>query len=106
MEGSQVATLGYRSIVQNCVARQLSLLELGMSVIVTNTRFYKSLDMHLMRRLVHDYEVLITIEEGSIRGFLAHVTHFLSLFQACLMAASRWATIPTHSTSLICIDLI
>lgn len=106
VEGSQVATPGYGSIVQNCVARQLFLLELGMSVIVTNTRFCKSLDMHLMRRLVHEHEVLITIEEGSIKGFLAHMTHFLSLSQACLMAVSRWATIPPHSTNLICIDII
>ena len=79
VEGFQVAILGYGSIVQNCVAAQISLLEHGVSVTVADARFCKPLDRDLIRKLVRDHEVLITIEEGAIGGFSAHVAHFLSL---------------------------
>ena len=79
MEGTQVAILGYGSIVQNCVAAQLSLLQHGLSVTVADARFCKPLDRDLIRKLVREHEVLITIEEGSVGGFSAHVAHFLSL---------------------------
>ena len=79
VEGFQVAILGYGSIVQNCVAAQISLLQHGVSVTVADARFCKPLDRDLIRKLVRDHEILITIEEGAIGGFSTHVAHFLSL---------------------------
>ena len=39
----------------------------------------KPLDVDLIRELVDEHSVIITIEEGSIGGFGDHVMHFLAL---------------------------
>src|SRR6202008_2706884 len=51
----------------------------GLSATVADARFAKPLDTALLRRLVREHEVLITIEEASIGGFRAHVLDFLAL---------------------------
>ncbi|KAH6817484.1 Deoxyxylulose-5-phosphate synthase [Perilla frutescens var. hirtella] len=79
-EGSRVAILGFGTIVQNCMAAAKLLEEHGnISVSVADARFCKPLDGDLIRELVKEHQVLITVEEGSIGGFSAHVSHFLSL---------------------------
>nr|AMM72794.1 1-deoxy-D-xylulose-5-phosphate synthase [Isodon rubescens] len=78
-EGSRVAILGFGTIVQNCLAAAQLLQEHGISVSVADARFCKPLDGDLIKKLVKEHEVLITVEEGSIGGFSAHVSHFLSL---------------------------
>lgn len=50
----------------------------SIGVTVADGRFMKPLDEHLIRELVDENSVLITIEEGSIGGFGDHVLHFLS----------------------------
>jgi len=50
-----------------------------LSVTVADARFMKPLDVDLIRELVDEHSVIITIEEGSIGGFGDHVMHFLSL---------------------------
>ena len=50
-----------------------------LGVTVADARFMKPLDVDLVRQLVDEHSVLITIEEGSIGGFGDHVLHFLSL---------------------------
>jgi len=45
---------------------------------VADARFMKPLDQDLIRELVDDHSILITIEEGSVGGFGDHVLHFLS----------------------------
>jgi 1-deoxy-D-xylulose-5-phosphate synthase len=79
VEGTRVAILGYGTMVQNCLAAQASLLEQGISATVADARFCKPLDKDLIRALAKEHEVLITVEEGSIGGFAAHVAHFLAL---------------------------
>nr|CAC08458.1 1-D-desoxyxylulose 5-phosphate synthase (DXS) [Narcissus pseudonarcissus] len=79
MEGDKVAILGYGSIVQSCLKAAGSLRERGISATVADGRFCKPLDSELIRRLVNEHEILITVEEGSIGGFASHVSHFLSL---------------------------
>ncbi|KAL1548870.1 1-deoxy-D-xylulose-5-phosphate synthase [Salvia divinorum] len=78
-EGSRVAILGFGTIVQNCLAAAQLLHEHGISVTVADARFCKPLDGDLIKKLVQEHEVLITVEEGSIGGFSAHISHFLSL---------------------------
>ena len=41
-------------------------------------RLDKPFDQALVRRLAHEHEVLITIEEGTTGGFGSHVAHFLA----------------------------
>lgn len=50
----------------------------SIGVTVADARFMKPLDIDLIRQLVDEHSVLITIEEGSIGGFGDHVLHFLS----------------------------
>lgn len=50
----------------------------AIGVTVADARFMKPLDIDLIRQLVDEHSVLITIEEGSIGGFGDHVLHFLA----------------------------
>ena len=50
----------------------------GLSTTVADARFAKPLDTDLVLRLAREHEVLITIEEGAIGGFGAHVLQTLS----------------------------
>ena len=50
----------------------------SIGVTVADGRFMKPLDKELIRSLVDENSILITIEEGSIGGFGDHVLHFLS----------------------------
>lgn len=79
-EGNKVAILGFGTIVQNCVAAGHVLQqEFGISITIADARFCKPLDHQLIRQLAHEHEILITVEEGSVGGFSAHVSHFLAL---------------------------
>lgn len=78
-EGTRVAILGYGTIVQNCLAAAQVLQAVGVSATVADARFCKPLDGKLIRELVQEHEVLLTVEEGSIGGFGSHVSHFLGL---------------------------
>jgi len=49
-----------------------------VGVTVADARFMKPLDEDLIRSLVDDHSILITIEEGSVGGFGDHVLHFLA----------------------------
>ena len=50
----------------------------GFSVTVADARFAKPLDRDLVRQLAANHEVLITIEEGAVGGFAAHVLQHLA----------------------------
>nr|AGQ04154.1 1-deoxy-D-xylulose 5-phosphate synthase [Lavandula angustifolia] len=78
-EGERVAILGFGTIVQTCMEAAKLLQEQDISVTVADARFCKPLDGDLIRKLAKEHQVLITVEEGSIGGFSAHVSHFLSL---------------------------
>ena len=54
------------------------LAALGLSTTVADARFAKPLDVDLVLRLAREHEVLITVEEGSIGGFGAHVLQTLA----------------------------
>jgi 1-deoxy-D-xylulose-5-phosphate synthase len=50
-----------------------------LSATIADARFAKPLDRDLILRLAREHEVLITIEEGSVGGFAAHVMQLLAL---------------------------
>ena len=72
-EGKKVAilSLGTRLVEAERAADQLEAL--GLSTTVADLRFAKPLDEALIRRLLTTHEVAVTIEEGAIGGFGAHV---------------------------------
>ncbi|MCO6186875.1 1-deoxy-D-xylulose-5-phosphate synthase [Rhizobium sp. L1K21] len=77
-EGTKVALLSFGTRLAECVAAAEDLEAAGLSTTVADARFAKPLDEDLIRRLAHEHEVLITIEEGAIGGFSSHVLNFLA----------------------------
>ena len=72
-EGKKVAilSLGTRLAEAERAADQLDAL--GLSTTVADLRFAKPLDEALIRRLLTSHEVAVTVEEGAVGGFGAHV---------------------------------
>ena len=77
-EGSRIALLSLGGRLQEALAAAEELSARGLSTTVADARFAKPLDTDLVRRLATNHEVLITLEEGAIGGFAAHVLQFLA----------------------------
>ncbi len=78
-EGTKVALLSFGTRLQECLLAAEDLTSRGLATTVADARFCKPLDTDLVRRLAREHEVLITVEEGAVGGFGAHVLHFLAL---------------------------
>jgi 1-deoxy-D-xylulose-5-phosphate synthase len=78
-EGSSIALLNLGARMQQCLLAADKLSAYGLSTTVADARFAKPLDHDLIRRLAREHEVLITVEEGAIGGFAAHVMQYLAL---------------------------
>jgi len=75
-EGTTVAILSYGTRLHEALSAAESLETRGLSTTVADARFCKPLDTELVERLAREHEVLITVEEGAVGGFSAHVlTH-------------------------------
>jgi len=77
-EGTRVALFSFGARLAECLKAADELAALGLSTTVADARFAKPLDTELLLRLAREHEVLVTIEEGAIGGFGAHVLHTLS----------------------------
>ena len=77
-EGSAVALLSLGTRLGECLRAADQLAALGLSATVADARFAKPLDTELVRRLVQNHEVLITIEEGAVGGFGSFVLQYLA----------------------------
>ena len=77
-EGSRIALLSLGGRLQEALAAAEELSARRLSTTVADARFAKPLDTDLIRRLVRNHEVLITLEEGAVGGFAAHVLQFLA----------------------------
>ncbi|CAA0838551.1 1-deoxy-D-xylulose 5-phosphate synthase 3 [Striga hermonthica] len=92
VEGKDIALLGFGSMVQNCLRAHSLLAKMGIDITVADARFCKPLDINLVRILCKNHKFLITVEEGSIGGFGAHVAQFISL-DGLLDAGIKWRPI-------------
>jgi len=77
-EGHKVALLSYGARLGECLKAAKELTALGLSATVADARFAKPLDVELLGRLAREHEVLVTLEEGAIGGFGAHVLQALA----------------------------
>ena len=77
-EGTSVAILSFGARLQECLQAADRLAGYGLSATVADARFAKPLDQDLVKRLAREHDVLLTIEEGSVGGFGAHVLQFLA----------------------------
>ena len=77
-EGGPIAILSFGARLAECLKAADDLAGQGWPTTVANARFAKPLDTELIGQLASNHEVLLTIEEGSIGGFSAHVMQFLA----------------------------
>ena len=70
-EGDRVALLSLGTRLQECMKAAEEL-----NATAADARFAKPLDEALLRRLLKEHELVITVEEGSIGGFGAHCLSF------------------------------
>jgi 1-deoxy-D-xylulose-5-phosphate synthase len=77
-EGTSIVILSYGTRLAESLLAAEKLSAYGLSATVADARFAKPLDADLIRRLAREHEVMITIEEGAIGGFGAHVMQFLA----------------------------
>jgi 1-deoxy-D-xylulose-5-phosphate synthase len=77
-EGTSIAILSYGTRLAEALIAAEKLAGYGLSATVADARFAKPLDRDLISRLAREHEVLITIEEGSVGGFGAHVMQYLA----------------------------
>jgi 1-deoxy-D-xylulose-5-phosphate synthase len=77
-EGNSVAILNFGARLPECLKAADRFSAHGFTATVADARFAKPLDTDLVRRLAREHEVLLTVEEGAIGGFGAHVLHFLA----------------------------
>ena len=78
-EGGAVAILSLGARLPEALKAADELTARVYPTTVADARFAKPLYEDLLRQLVADHELLITIEEGSVGGFAAHVMQFLAL---------------------------
>jgi len=77
-EGSKVAILSLGGRLNEAMLAANELEQRGLSTTVADARFAKPLDRQLIRDLAANHEVVITIEEGAIGGFGAHVLDYMA----------------------------
>ena len=76
-QGSRIALLSLGTRLADALKAAEELAARGLSTTVADARFAKPLDRDLILELAAEHELLITIEEGSVGGFGAHVLTLL-----------------------------
>ncbi len=75
-KGSKVAILSLGARLSEALEAAKQLDARGLSTTVADARFAKPVDHQLIRDLAATHDLLLTVEEGSIGGFGAHVMDF------------------------------
>ncbi|PPR16257.1 MAG: 1-deoxy-D-xylulose-5-phosphate synthase [Alphaproteobacteria bacterium MarineAlpha9_Bin3] len=77
-KGNRVAILSFGARLYESLKAAEILDKKGYSTSVADARFCKPLDTKLIRNLISNHEILVTIEEGVVGGFGSHVMLYLS----------------------------
>lgn len=75
-EGSTVAILSYGTRLAETLRAADQLSAMGLNPTIADARFCKPLDEEMIRNLMRDHEIVVTVEDGAIGGFGAHVMQF------------------------------
>ncbi|WP_121938356.1 1-deoxy-D-xylulose-5-phosphate synthase [Eilatimonas milleporae] len=76
--GSKIAILSLGARLDEALKAADALEARGLSTTVADARFAKPLDSRLVQDLAAGHELLLTVEEGSIGGFGAHVMDYMA----------------------------
>ena len=76
-EGNRICLLSYGTRLSEALKAADQLDAMGYSTSVVDARFMKPLDEDLLRRLAGAHELIVSVEEGSMGGFGAHVMQFM-----------------------------
>jgi 1-deoxy-D-xylulose-5-phosphate synthase len=77
-QGSRVAILSLGTRLAEALKAAEELGARGLSTSVADARFAKPLDRELILRLAAEHELIVTVEEGAVGGFGAHVLSLLA----------------------------
>jgi 1-deoxy-D-xylulose-5-phosphate synthase len=77
-QGSRVAILSLGTRLAEALKAAEELGARGLSTTVADARFAKPLDRDLILRLAAEHELIVTVEEGAVGGFGAHVLSLLA----------------------------
>ena len=77
-QGSRVAILSLGTRLGEALKAAEELAARGLSTTVADARFAKPLDRELILRLAAEHELIVTVEEGAVGGFGAHVLSLLA----------------------------
>ncbi|WYK04022.1 1-deoxy-D-xylulose-5-phosphate synthase [Cereibacter sphaeroides f. sp. denitrificans] len=77
-EGTDVAILSFGAHLHEALQAAKLLEAEGVSVTVADARFSRPLDTGLIDQLVRHHAALVTVEQGAMGGFGAHVMHYLA----------------------------
>lgn len=72
-EGSRIALLSFGGRLGECMKAAQELDAKGWPTTVADARFAKPLDMALIEKLMRTHALVLTVEEGAMGGFGAHV---------------------------------
>jgi len=75
-EGRKIALLSLGGRLKECLKAAEELEKMGLSTTVADARFAKPLDEELITRLIKTHDAVVTVEEGAVGGFGAHVLAF------------------------------
>ncbi len=77
-KGTSVALVSLGARLSEALKAAEDLETRGLSTTVADARFAKPVDEQMLRDLAASHDLLLTVEEGSIGGFGAHVMDFLA----------------------------
>jgi len=78
LEGEDAAILSLGGRLEAALIAAERVAARGITVTVADARFAKPFDSDLVRQLVRNHAMLVTIEEGAMGGFGAHILQFLA----------------------------
>jgi 1-deoxy-D-xylulose-5-phosphate synthase len=77
-EGTDVAILSFGAHLAEALLAADILEAEGLRATVADARFSKPLDTGLIDQLARHHQALVTVEQGAVGGFGAHVLHYLA----------------------------
>ena len=75
-KGKKIAILSLGTRLEEALKAANIMDKKGLSTTVADARFAKPIDTVLLKNLIDDHDLVITIEEGSIGGFGSHVLDY------------------------------